>query len=290
MQAFKRCSPLRIPSYLCGADDRLTLPGLAAIFQEEAWLHARDLGFALTNPEDGLFWVLSRVVWHIRRWPEWDQQVVAQTWPSGMDRLLAVREFSLCTAEAWQADGPAATPLISATSGWVIMDAQTGRPVRPERHLSERLTISERALPVLLSKVSAPTPPDPDNEAHRDQAGRRLVVTDWQPVRRSAIDRNNHVNNTSYLQWMEDARPTPEMDPTAPPTEAITFVVHYLAETRLTHRYRVVRTVNSAWVQVSAAVAAGAPHPASATTAATLQEVELSSLALSEPQQPRQKE
>lgn len=220
-------SAIRIPSYLCGPDDRLTQAGLAALFQEEAWLHARSLGFDFTDPEVGVFWVLSRVVWQIREWPRWDQRLVARTWPSGLDRLLAVREFEL------RSEDRDAEPLVRATSGWVIMSSASPRPVPPKRHLDGRISFSERTLDVPLSRL---TPPEPAPHAE---------TTAWRPIPYAAIDRNRHVNNTAYLTFMTDLGPLPLPGP------GRQAVVHYTAEAREGDRYRVRADGTTRWVEVS---------------------------------------
>ena len=70
---------VRVPSYLCGPDDQLRLDGVARLLQEAAWQHAERLGFAFTEEEISLFWVLHRIRVHFHRPPQWNDLVTVTT-------------------------------------------------------------------------------------------------------------------------------------------------------------------------------------------------------------------
>lgn len=181
---------VRVPSYLCGPDDQLRLDGVARLLQEAAWQHAERLGFAFTEEEISLFWVLHRIRVHFHRPPRWNDLVTVTTWPSGMERLYALREVRI--------DGDDGEPLVDLSSAWIILDAVRRRPVRPERHLPADRILEERLLSLPTGKTTA---------LPEEIVNAQLAEREWHRVRPSDTDRNRHVNNGRYLQWLYDEAP-----------------------------------------------------------------------------------
>jgi acyl-ACP thioesterase len=219
---------IRIPSYLCGPDDHLQLDGVASLLQEAAWQHARRLGFAFTEEEATFFWVLHRIRVRFHRRPHWNEVLDVTTWPSGMERLYALREFHI--------DGQDGSRLVDVSSAWIILDAVRRRPVRPENQLPADKIDPERLLDLPIGKLSGISQEDArlDADIHR-----------WHVVRPSDTDRNRHVNNARYVQWMQDTAP----EVMAHPEGVITF----LSETHVGQEYQVIRdadqTVSEVWVR-----------------------------------------
>lgn len=232
---------LRVPSYLCGRDDTLGFDGAASLLQEAAWQHARRLGFAFDEADTPIFWVLHRVRMNFRRPPRWNEMVTITTWPSGIDRLYALREVRI--------DGADGARLIDITSAWVILDAVRRRPVRPGRHLPEDRIIPERLIELPAPRSGAIDPIDPERVAGQLETAR------WHEVRPSDTDRNDHVNNVRYIQWLIDAAPT-ILD------GAAEGVVSFLAETRVGQEYAVVddpqRGIAEVWTRGADGEANGA--------------------------------
>ncbi|MEX2444911.1 MAG: acyl-ACP thioesterase domain-containing protein [Alkalispirochaeta sp.] len=219
---------VRIPSYLCGPDDSVELDGVASLLQEAAWQHARRLGFSFTEEEATLFWVLHRIRVRFHRRPRWNEVVNLTTWPSGMERLYALREFHI--------DNQEGSRLVDVSSAWIILDAVRRRPVRPQNHLPTDRIDPERLLELPLGKLSG-VPPE---NVHRDGTRHR-----WHMVRPSDTDRNRHVNNARYVQWMQDAAPG-----------VITHsegVLTFLSETHTGQEYQVIHdaqeTITEVWVR-----------------------------------------
>ena len=183
----KHVQTITVPSYLCGADDHLAADGAARLFQEAAWQHAKRLGFAFTDEDSAVFWVLRRLGIEILRTPRWGETVTITTWPSRLHRLLALREFRV--------ESEHGEPLLNASSAWLIIDAEHRRPVRPEAHLPGEMLDDEAAMDIPLGKTA--TIPDHEREAVIEGA-------EWHRVRRSDTDRNAHVNNARYVQWLAD--------------------------------------------------------------------------------------
>jgi acyl-ACP thioesterase len=174
-----------VHSYEVDAFGILEVPALAGYLQEVAGAHAAELGVGIdVLMRQGLTWVLSRQRLVIASPIALGERVEIATWPSGIDRLTALREF-----EVRREDG---TEVARASTQWLVLDLASRRPVRPEKVLDPRFP-RER---------SAPVAPPADGKlpalAHWD-AERRFHV------RYSDIDHNLHVNNTSYLAWALEA-------------------------------------------------------------------------------------
>ncbi|POR02026.1 hypothetical protein AU468_07165 [Alkalispirochaeta sphaeroplastigenens] len=208
---------MTIPSFLCAPDDRLGLDGMASLFQEGAWRHAEKLGIAFTEEEPPLFWVLHRLGVRCTRRPAWGEEVVVTTWPSRMERLLALREFTLHTTRG--------ELLAEASSSWLILTAGESKPVRPERYFPPEKLTGTWQVEMPLGRMPTISP---------DEARPLLEAAQWHRVRPSDTDRNAHVNNTRYAQWFLDGAPDLFSSPET--LRALSFT----AETRAGQDYAVI--------------------------------------------------
>lgn len=179
---------IRIPSFLCRPDDRVGYDGIASLFQEAAWEHAQRFGVDFTESESTLYWVLHRVGIRLFRPPRWGEAITITTWPSRIVRLSAMREFVVHTDEG--------ELVADASSAWLVMSEGSNRPVKPERLLSTEWTEDSWSFELPLGRTAAIGKPE-----------ELLQHADWHAVRQSDTDRNAHVNNARYLQWMSDWAP-----------------------------------------------------------------------------------
>lgn len=178
--------PFTVRAYEVGPDERASLYTVADYFQEAAGEHARsgdvetfDVG------EAGGTWVLHRLRLRIDALPRMREAVVVETWPSGVDRLRASRDYRL-----WGADGAA---LVVGTSSWLVLDVARRRPVRlPEVIQTFGPREPERVL------TFGPPPVAPASVEHAATF----------PVRRSDLDRVGHANNVRFLEWALEALPS----------------------------------------------------------------------------------
>ncbi|MFP4152690.1 MAG: acyl-[acyl-carrier-protein] thioesterase [Alkalispirochaeta sp.] len=237
---------IRIPSFLCRPDDYVGFDGIASLFQEAAWEHAQRLGVDFTEDGSQLYWVLYRLGLHFRRRPRWGETITVTTWPSRIVRLYAMREFVVQTDEG--------ELLLNASSAWVVLDADTGRPVRPERRLSREWAVDEVPLTIPTGKL--PTIEHP---------AELYAASEWNRVRPSDTDRNAHVNNARYIQWLSDQAPS-VIDPNLP--GAFTFT----SETKEGQEYTVIHRNGNQPVEPAVAEPAiaksGATNPTVANPAA----------------------
>jgi acyl-ACP thioesterase len=176
----------RARAYEVDATGRVSVPALANWLQETAGNHATALGWAVDALQaQGRTWVLARLHLCLGRAPDWREDVRVTTWPSGVLRLYALREFRLT--------GAGDRELGFATSGWVLLDLVGRRPVR---------------LPGALEEMAHRTP----GRVLADPFGKLPEVGDGGTgksfeVRFSELDMNRHANNVSVIAWALDALP-----------------------------------------------------------------------------------
>ena len=176
---------VHVRAWEVGPENEAGVPALCNWLQEAAGNHASALEWGMDNLHDrDLTWVLARLHVHMERLPAWREELLLSTWPTGVQRVLAIRDFSV------QADG---TSLAVATSGWVLLDTTTRRPVRPGP---------------ALQALAARTPPralhDPfERLPELKDITRRVNVR----VGRSDLDLNGHANNARFVAWALDALP-----------------------------------------------------------------------------------
>ncbi len=171
--------------------DEMDLHGRAAAtavcnwLQEVAGNHARALGWGIEQLQPGqLTWVLARLHLRLDRVPAWRSDVAVTTWPCGVDRLYAVREFRIADGE-----GPCGV----ATTGWVLLHVGRRRPVRPPAGLAELGgAVPGRALPDGFAPLEPPV------EASHEQ---RFTV------RYGDVDLNRHANNVRLIGWALETLP-----------------------------------------------------------------------------------
>ncbi|HVO20789.1 MAG TPA: acyl-ACP thioesterase domain-containing protein [Anaeromyxobacter sp.] len=167
---------------------RLAVPALAGFLAETAGRHATALGVGLDSlMARGVTWVLVRQRLEILREIRLHQEVEVETWPSGIDRLAALRDFVVRGADGAE--------LARATSQWYVLDLATRRPRPPQAVLDPgrfRLEGAPRALDFREGKLPAPERWDGEQRFQ---------------VRYADIDQNLHVNNGSYLSWALEAVP-----------------------------------------------------------------------------------
>ena len=176
----------RVRSYELDPLGRLQIPILCKLLQEVATTHATLLGVGVdTLIDSGVAWVLSRLDLQMKRWPGNDDEIVVETWPAAMNRLLTERRFRIL--------GSAEQEIGNATTVWLILDLERRRPVRLPPHVVERLQeVDLKPEPVRPAELPLP-----------DTAALEFAFT----VRRSDVDLAGHANNTSFVEWAVEAVP-----------------------------------------------------------------------------------
>ncbi|HET9554601.1 MAG TPA: acyl-ACP thioesterase domain-containing protein [Anaeromyxobacteraceae bacterium] len=172
-----------VHSFDADAFGHLAPAALAGYLQEAAGLNADRQGFGLADlNRQGLTWVLAREQVVLDQAARWGDALEVETWPSGIDRLAALRDFRLRRG---------GVEIGRALTTWFALDVATRRPVRPDRVFPPGLVkATEHVLPLGL-----PAPA----ELAAPELERRFQV------RFADIDANLHVTNASYVAWALEA-------------------------------------------------------------------------------------
>jgi acyl-ACP thioesterase len=194
--------------------DTLTLASAFELFQDAAIRHAEILGAGRdAMKKNGQVWILSRISVFIERRPRFTDTVTVRTWPRGSYKLFAVRDYDIRCGSG--------QALVRGRSAWLILDMEKRRPLRPQ-------TVME-SMPA-NSGVNALAPGGAeDNEVPPAIAPRDFTAA---PVQRRArysdIDYNGHMNNTRYIQWIQDL-----MEPeTLEDARQMRLDINYLSEVK----------------------------------------------------------
>ncbi len=172
-----------LKSYEVAPNKLLKLKSLFNYAQDVAWHHANALNFGFDDLiEHDLIWVLSRIKLKLNRLPAWGEKLTIETWPKGVDRLFALRDFYLKDENA---------KIIGAiTSAWLTVNVHRRRPHRFKAFESIDWPKDVHALNEQLDKITI--------------VGSQ-VYADSRTVRHDEIDLNEHVNNAVFIGWMTDA-------------------------------------------------------------------------------------
>ncbi len=181
-----RTESFAVHTYEVDAFGTLAVPALSGYLSEVAGLHAAELGVGLdVLMARGLTWVLVRQRIENPSPIRLGDTIEIETWPSGIDRLAAVREFAVRRG---------GEEVARATTHWFVLDVATRRPVRPAEVLDARFPRETRSPAVPLGHAKLP----------------ELRAWDFQKrfhVRYSDIDANLHVTHTSDVAWAVEAVP-----------------------------------------------------------------------------------
>ncbi len=159
------------------------LKGSAILFlaQEAAGLHCLELGVDWESlAARGLFWAIVRTRCQILRLPCRGETVTVRTWPMPTTRTAYPRAM-----EILDSDG---NVLVKTISLWVLMDLEKRTMVLPGK---SSITVDGIAFGTELSSPRNISPTE--LESCHD---RRVAFCD--------LDRNGHMNNTRYLDWVYD--------------------------------------------------------------------------------------
>jgi medium-chain acyl-[acyl-carrier-protein] hydrolase len=177
----------RVRAGEAGPGGVMRLTALLDLFQEAAGNSATSLGWGSDALlAQGRTWVLSRHHLRLHALPSWREDVAVETWPSGVHRVFALREF-----RATRADG---TLLAEATSAWLLVAMPSKRPLRP---------------PPEIDAIAAGTPPRviSDTFAPLAAPGEGAVPGPATRVGRFDLDLNGHANNVAIFRALLESLP-----------------------------------------------------------------------------------
>jgi acyl-ACP thioesterase len=198
----------QVRSYETDFNNRLKMSSVFNFMQFAAGLNANALGFGYDQFSPlGYFWVLSRVLVEWRGNVQFDEDIIIETWPSGIQGLLATRDFKFYSSDE--------ELLGKAKTAWLIMDQKSGRPVPSERLA---FPLPEFDIPPAINNTPGKIR-DPENKTTLGK--RRAVYSD--------IDVNQHVNNAKYIEYIFDALPASLQNH----KQNLRFQINYIKEMKL---------------------------------------------------------
>jgi acyl-ACP thioesterase len=165
------------------------LPSLCEYMQEAAGNHAAALGFSIERLHgEGLAWVLARMRVVSLAMPPVHARVEVTTWPVGIEGLQFRRDFIV--------RGEDGSVLVKALSQWVVVSLSTRKVVRvPAFIAGAALRAGQTALDDEKRRLA-------DAGAEHEACVFRARLAD--------MDRNRHVNNVRYLDWIMESVPEEE--------------------------------------------------------------------------------
>ena len=158
-----------------------------------------------------LFWAVTRNRVQITRLPMRNEKITVKTWPMPITKVAYPR-----SVVAYDADGE---ELFRSISLWVLMDDRTRAMILPGKSgvvVDGTLTGTELTVPHAI-------------------ASRPMEQSVQKTVGFTLLDRNGHMNNTRYMDWVDDLLPSGfhEVHPVQE------FTVCYLNEAREGDQIRV---------------------------------------------------
>lgn len=202
-----------VPTSGAGPSGCLRLSSLLGLLQDAASADADALGIGYdVLIADRRAFLLSHLqIQFSGPFPRWGEPLRLLTWPRGTSGLMALRDFT-----GTRADG---SLFLKATSGWIVVNVDERKPVRPNEVLNHVPTVPDVAL---HDSPSVRLKPFVDG-----------IKVDERVVRLSDLDPNMHVNNARYADWIIDAcHSTTGTGMDAPRG----FTINYLREVRLGQR------------------------------------------------------
>jgi acyl-ACP thioesterase len=175
-----------VRGYEVDENNLLKIQCLSDYLQEAAGIHAAMLGLSIERLQAAnLTWVLSRLQFAPETMPAAASRVRVETWPVGVEGVQFRRDFRV-TSERGER-------VARAVSHWVAVNLTTRRVGRvPGFIAAVALGTAETVMDEVRGK-----PPAPDRGDERCRFTARLAD----------MDRNRHVNNVRYMDWMLESLP-----------------------------------------------------------------------------------
>ncbi len=175
---------MEIPNVAVDRFGRMKASWLLACVQEVAGEHSARLGAAngVYNGKQ-LFWAVTRHRVEISRLPGAKETITLKTWPCPTTRVAYPRATVACDE--------AGNELFRVMSLWVLMDVDSRAMILPGKSGVSVEGVS------FGSEIAAAGSLAPLKDGNSEQ--RRVRFTD--------LDVNGHMNNTQYLNWVDDLLP-----------------------------------------------------------------------------------
>ena len=187
----------------------MTLDKVFKLFQEAAISHAENLEVGREDmARTGQVWILSRMSVIVNRRPNYRETVTVRSWPQGWEKLFAIRNYEIRDKDD--------IAVVSSRSAWIIVDMEKRRPFRPQSVMD--FLPQNEGLYALNPEAGGAAGLEERNNLQKT-AERKALYSD--------LDYNGHVNNVSYVKWIEDAMETGLLEK----AQKIRLDINYLSET-----------------------------------------------------------
>ncbi len=166
---------------------KLSLVALADYFQDCSTFQSESLGRGIQYlKERQRVWVILSWQIEILRRPDLGEKILVRTWPHEFRAFYGHRNFALLDEQE--------NYLAKANSVWVLLDTETGRPVKPD--------------PEHISMYGMEPPLDMEYSSRKVQVTGEGIRKNSFSVCRHHLDSNNHVNNGQYIYMAEEYLPS----------------------------------------------------------------------------------
>lgn len=184
----KYIEKIKIFNHYTNYKGRLFVKTLCDLFNDVAEVQTEIYGVDVaTLNAQGMTWMLHRLHIQLRKMPHQNEEVYIETWPSGVDRLFALRDYRMIRENGEE--------LVRATSEWMYIDLNRRRPMRLSEKVINMSTghqLEKLQLEPLLSEKEF---------GAEMQESRRFAATF------DNIDFNGHVTQASYMRWITNSLP-----------------------------------------------------------------------------------
>lgn len=192
MRSTKRRKALKMPEYYsrqvkilssyCDRFQHLRLSALFSMLQEISISDVERVGVTREKTLDrGLLWVISRMRIELDRPIRYDETITISTIAGKRAHMMFPRYYEVKDAEG--------KLVMRGSAIWLLINAEIRQPIVPEQENIEIPGVDENGMPQL-------------------PMGLRTIESDIPAIIRkvmySDIDLNGHMNNTRYLDWIDD--------------------------------------------------------------------------------------
>lgn len=185
----KYIEKVKIFNHYTNYKGRLFVKTLCDLFNDTAEVQTELYGVDVaTLNAHGMTWMLHRLHIRLHKMPHQNEEVYIETWPSGIDRLFALRDYRMIREDGEE--------LVQATSEWMYIDLKRRRPMRLSEQVIKMST--EHDIPRLKLESIL------DEKAFKleEIAGSRHFTATF-----DNIDFNGHVTQASYMRWITNSLP-----------------------------------------------------------------------------------